>query len=90
MNICIRDLEVLRSQLEDVYDQLEKDIHKLYVSNKEKDALLKEKVQTLIDRQITYIDGIISNLLNTPRMYEKLMELNREYKELVGEACGKK
>lgn len=90
MNLCVTDLEELRNRLEDAYDQLEKDIHKLYLSNKEEEALEKEHVQSLIDQQITYIDCIIGYLLKTPRMYEQFMKINREYKELVGESCGKK
>lgn len=85
MNISVDELKKRRAQLEDKYDVLEKDIYKLYSLNKLEEAALQEKKQNLLDMQISYIDQIIANLLETPKIYDKLNRLKQEYEELVGE-----
>lgn len=85
MNISVDELKKRRTQLEDKYDALEKDIYKLYSLNKLEEAALQEKKQNLLDMQISYIDQIIANLLETPKIYDKLNRLKQEYEELVGE-----
>lgn len=85
VNISVDELKKRRAQLEDKYDALEKDIYKLYSLNKLEEAALQEKKQNLLDMQISYIDQIIANLLETPKIYDKLNRLKQEYEELVGE-----
>lgn len=85
VNISVDDLKLERNKLEDKYDAIEKDIHNLYSHNKLEMAKEKEKIQSLLDIQITYLDQMITNLLETPKIYVKFNELNREYKELAGE-----
>lgn len=82
MNINKEYLNKLRLELDNEYDNLENEINKLYVKNKnDKKIKSKEEKQELIDQQIDLIDNIIFSLDNVPRMYENLLKLNEEYKK---------
>ena len=85
MDINIDELTSWRQKLEKAYNDLEKEISKLYIEGNVKKVAEKEQTQDLIDKQLDLIDLIISNLENTPKMYKELMSLDKEYKKNVGE-----
>lgn len=78
--IEIEKIEIIRTGLENRYDTLEKLILSYYEKGNNKDALKLENEQEIIDRQLDLCDEIINNLKNTPKLYEQLMELNKQYK----------
>ncbi len=85
MNISVEGLKAMRSSLEMQYYSLETEINLLY--SKKKEDLVPEKVATqdLIDKQLTLLDNIICNLENTPKLYSELMQINRKYKQVMGD-----
>ena len=85
VNINIDNLKSMRLSLENQYNNLEYEISDLYFKQKDDIALEKVKIQDLIDKQLTLLDRIISNLENTPRMYSELINMNREYKRVIGD-----
>ena len=80
MNIDIKELEKTRTSLENRYDALEKHITSNYEKGNNQDALKLEKEQELIDEQLDLVDEIINNLENTPKLFTKFLELNKQYK----------
>ena len=80
MNIDIKELEKTRTSLENRYDALEKHITSNYEKGNNQEALKLEKEQELIDEQLDLVDEIINNLENTPKLFTKILELNKQYK----------
>lgn len=85
MNISIEKLNVMRSDLEKQYNDLDMKINSLYAEKKEDVAVDKIKAQDLIDKQLALLDTIIRNLENTPKLYSELMDINEKYKQVVGD-----
>lgn len=85
MNISIEKLNVMRSDLEKQYNNLDMKINSLYAEKKEDVAVDKIKAQDLIDKQLALLDTIIRNLENTPKLYSELMDINEKYKQVVGD-----
>ncbi len=75
MNISIKELTTMRSSLEKEYDKLEKEIHALYKDNKQNEAESIILKQDKVDYKIDLIDRIITNLENTPKLYEEYIDL---------------
>ena len=78
MNISVKELNEKRTSLENEYEKIEKDITNSI--KKEKKEITEELIskQDSIDEQIDLIDRIINNLNETPKLYEKLLELTNE------------
>lgn len=85
VNISIEKLNVMRSDLEKQYNNLDMKINSLYAEKKEDVAVDKIKAQDLIDKQLALLDTIIRNLENTPKLYSELMDINEKYKQVVGD-----
>lgn len=85
MSVDIESLNKIRYELDLKYDELEKEISKLYSKNKVLEAEEKEKLQDLVDQQLDLIDTIINYLEKTPRLLNVLTNLNDEYKRKIGE-----
>lgn len=85
VNISIEKLNVMRSDLEKQYNDLDMKINSLYAEKKEDVAVDKIKAQDLIDKQLALLDTIIRNLENTPKLYSELMDINEKYKQVVGD-----
>lgn len=85
MNIDEEKLNALRKELENKYNKLEREISLLYNQANDEQAKIKEDLQDLVEQQIDLIDLIFNNLQTTPKMYEELMKLNKEYNNQVGE-----
>lgn len=85
MNIDEEKLNTLRKELENKYNKLEREISLLYNQANDEQAKIKEDLQDLVEQQIDLIDLIFNNLQTTPKMYEELMKLNKEYNNQVGE-----
>ncbi len=76
----LKELNSMRTSLENRYDALEKHITSFYEKGNNKEAIKLENEQELIDKQLDLCDEIINNLENTPKLYEELMELRKQYK----------
>ncbi len=85
MNIDEENLNTLRKELESKYNKLEREISLLYNQANDEQAKIKEDLQDLVEQQIDLIDLIFNNLQTTPKMYEELIKLNKEYNNQVGE-----
>jgi hypothetical protein len=85
VNISVDSLKSMRSSLELQYNDLETEINFLYSSKKDDIALEKIKAQDLVDKQLVLLDNIIFNLENIPKLYDELLRLNKEYKQVVGD-----
>lgn len=85
MNISKEALINLRDKLDCEYDNLEKQLNKMY-SKRESNEKIKEKLnnQFLIDQQLDLIDNIISSMDRVPIMYNELIQLNEKYNQIVG------
>ena len=73
MNISIKELSSMRSTLESEYEKIEKEILSFIKKGKNADDLIKQ--QDNLDTIIDLIDRIISNLKETPKLYEQLIDL---------------
>lgn len=73
MNISIKELNSMRSSLEKEYEKLEKEI--VTRLKKEQDVSKLIENQDNLDTRIDLIDRIIANLNETPKLYEKLIDL---------------
>lgn len=82
MNISVDFLLSLRKKLDDDYDEIESKINKMYTKNKSDNVQDLIKKQDLVDMQLDLIDSIIYNLENTPKLYNKLVNINDEYKQM--------
>lgn len=75
----IKEFEQARKNLEQDYNEIEKKIEELYKEGKNQKVLELEKKQDIIDEQLDVLDEIISNLRNTPKLYDRYLELKKEY-----------
>lgn len=82
MNISVDFLLSLRKKLDNDYDEIESKINKMYTKNKSDNVQDLIKKQDLVDMQLDLIDSIIYNLENTPKLYNKLVNINDEYKQM--------
>lgn len=82
MNISVNFLLSLRKKLDDDYDEIESKINKMYTKNKSDNVQDLINKQDLVDMQLDLIDSIIYNLDNTPKLYNKLVNINDEYKQM--------
>ena len=66
----------MRTSLEKEYEKMEREINSLLVegNNESADKLIKK--QDIIDMKIDLVNKIIKNLQETPKLYEKLIELS--------------
>ncbi len=66
----------MRTSLEKEYEKMEREINSLLVegNNEAADKLIKK--QDIIDMKIDLVNKIIKNLQETPKLYEKLIELS--------------
>ncbi len=66
----------MRTSLEKEYEKMEREINSLLVegNNEAADKLIKK--QDIVDMKIDLVDRIIKNLQETPKLYEKLIELS--------------
>ena len=66
----------MRNSLEKEYEKMEREINSLLVegNNEAADKLIKK--QDIVDMKIDLVDRIIKNLQETPKLYEKLIELS--------------
>jgi hypothetical protein len=66
----------MRISLEKEYEKMEREINSLLVegNNEAADKLIKK--QDIIDMKIDLVNKIIKNLQETPKLYEKLIELS--------------
>ena len=76
MNISIKELTTMRANLEKEYDKLEKSINDLIVNGRSNETEELIKKQDELDVRIDLIDRILFNLNETPKLYEKLIELS--------------
>jgi hypothetical protein len=76
MNISIKELTTMRANLEKEYEKLEKNINNLIVNGKSNETEELVKKQDALDERIDLIDRILFNLEETPKLYEKLIELS--------------
>jgi flagellar biosynthesis/type III secretory pathway protein FliH len=76
VNISIKELSTMRTSLEKEYEKMEREINSLLVegNNEAADKLIKK--QDIVDMKIDLVDRIIKNLQETPKLYEKLIELS--------------
>ena len=79
MNIDIEELYESRSSLEKRYSDIENEIYSS-LDSKERVKKLEEE-EKLIEEQLTLLDQIIHNLLNTPKLYRKFNKLKEEYRD---------
>jgi Zn-dependent oligopeptidase len=82
MAVTMNSIKDLKKELEEEYFNLEKDISKLKM-NKESTKEKKE-LQSLIEQQLTLLEQILDNLVQTPKLYTKFNKLNKEYTKKVG------
>ena len=82
MAVTMNSLKDLKKELEEEYYNLEKDISKLKIKNKSTEE--KKKIQSLIEQQLTLLEQILENLVETPKLYTKFNKLNKEYVKKVG------
>lgn len=85
MNISVDLLRELRKELDTAYDKAEKEINEKYAKRNLDNIQKIIDTQDLIDKQLDLLDTIIYNLENTPKLYDELMKMNNEYKQVVGE-----
>ena len=78
MNISVKELNEKRTSLENEYEKIEKDITNSIKKGKKEITEELISKQDSIDEQIDLIDRIINNLNETPKLYEKLLELTNE------------
>ena len=67
MDISVKELEKMRSILENDYERVENDIN---VTSNDKIILELESKLNFIDKQLDLLDEIIANLKRTPKLYE--------------------
>ena len=76
MNISIKELSTMRTSLEKEYEKMEREINSLLVEGNNEAAEKLIKKQDIVDMKIDLVDRIIKNLNETPKLYEKLIELS--------------
>ncbi len=66
----------MRTSLEKEYEKMERVINSLLVEGNNEAANKLIKKQDIVDMKIDLVDRIIKNLQETPKLYEKLIELS--------------
>ena len=82
MSVTMNSIKDLKKELEEEYFNLEKDITKLKANKKSTKE--KMEIQVLIEQQLTLLEQILDNLVQTPKLYTKFNKLNKEYAKKVG------